>query len=237
MLMIFELIPEIPAARAIHLLVLAVKLNSTDKLEFPLKAYLATAPQPGNALALLQLQVRWFAQTDILRSFIDTALSREQQNPLLLLAKATTFSPSSKPYDEFRSQGFELARQVQDAQALAAFRMEDCYLNNNQRDNFFTPNPGRFGIDLPPQIQSMFEEMIRKTIGSKMSRAELEIIMPMLKQKFISDMLTNPSSIFGDDDDDDDDEHDFFGFDDDDDDDDEFIFTKPKKRKRSFMDL
>jgi tetratricopeptide (TPR) repeat protein len=234
MLMIFDLIPEIPAARAIHLVVLAVKSNSIDKLDFPLKAYLATAPQPGNALALLQLQVRWFTQTDVLRSFIDNALAREQQHPLLLLAKATTFSPSSQPYDEFRSKGFELARQIQDAQALAAFRMEDRYLDNNESDNFFTPNSGKFGIDtLPPQFQSMFEEMIRETFGSKVSRADLERIMPMLKQKFISDLLTNPSSIFGDDDDDDD-ENDFFGFDDDDD---EFIFTKPKKRKRSFMDL
>ncbi len=234
MVMIPELIPEIPAARAIHLIVLAVKSNSIDKLDFPVQAYLAKAPQPGNALALLQLQVRWFKQTDVLRSFIDTALTREQQNPLLLLAKATTYSSSSKPYDEFRSQGFELARQVQDAQALAAFRLEDRYLSSNESDNFFTPNPGKFGIDLPPEIQKMFEEMIRKTIGSKVSRAELDRIMPMLKQKFISDMLTNPSSIFGNDDDDD--ESDFFGFGNDDDDD-ELIFTTSKKRKRSFMDL
>ncbi len=232
--MIFELIPELPAAREIHLIVLAVKAPNSDKLDFPVQAYLAKAPQPGNALALLQLQVRWFKQTANLRSFIDTALSREQQNPLLLLAKATTFSPSSEPYEEFRSKGFELARQVQDAQALAAFRMEDRYLSSNESDDFFTPNSGKFGIDrLPPEIEKMFEEMIRKTFGSKVSRAELERILPMLKQKFISDMLKNPSSIFGDDDDDDD----FFGFGDDDDDDDEFIFTKPKKRKRNFMDL
>lgn len=235
MLQIFELIPEIPEARVIHLIVLAVKAPNSDKLGIPLKAYLAKAPQPGNAIALLQLQVRWFALTSNLRSFIDTALSREQQNPLLLLAKATTFSPSSKPYDEFRSQGFELARQVQDAQALAAFRMEDRYLNNNESDNFFNPNPGKFNLDLPPQIEAMFEEMIRKTFGNKVSRAELELILPMLKQKFILDMLKNPSGIFGDDDDDDDDD-DFFGFNDDDDDD-EFVFSKAKKRKRSFMDL
>jgi tetratricopeptide (TPR) repeat protein len=232
MVMIPELIHELPAARAIHLLVLAVKSNSIDKLDFPVKTYLAAAPQPGNALALLQLQVRWFKQTDVLRSFIDTALAREQQNPLLLLAKATTYSSSSKPYHDLRSQGFELARQVQDAQALAAFRLEDRYLNKNQIENFFTPNLGKSNIDLPPQIEVMFEEMIRETFGSKVSRAELELIMPMLKQKFIADMLNKPSSIFGNDDDDDDD---FFGFDDDDDD--EFVFTKSKKRKRSFMDL
>jgi hypothetical protein len=239
MVIISELIPELPAAREIHLLVLAVKSNSIDKLDFPVQAYLAKAPQPGNALALLQLQVRWFKQTDVLRSFIDTALAREQQNPLLLLAKATTFSSSSKPYSECRSQGFELARQIQDAQALAAFRLEDRYLNNNQLQiqDFFTPNLGRSNINLPPQIEAMFEEMIRKTFGNKVSRAELEIIMPMLKQKFISDMLNNPSSMFGDDDEDDD-ENDFFGFNDDDDDEAyESIFTTPKKRKRSFMDL
>jgi hypothetical protein len=235
--MISALIPEIPAAHAIHLIVLAVKENKPDKIQIPLKAYLATAPQPGNAIALLQLQVRWFAQTDVLRSSIDTALSREQQHPLLLLAKATTFSSSSQPYDEFRSQGFELARQVQDAQALAAFRMEDRYLNISESDNLFTPNSSKFGIDnLPPDIQKMFEEMIRKTFGGKVSRAELERIMPMLKRKFISDLLNNPSSMFGDDDDDDDDDDDFFDFDDDDDDD-EFIFTTAKKQKRTFMDL
>jgi tetratricopeptide (TPR) repeat protein len=235
MVMIPELISELPTARASHLLVLAVKSNSIDKLDFPVKTYLAAAPQPGNALALLQLQVRWFKQTHVLRSFIDTALAREQQNPLLLLAKATTYSSSSQPYSEFRSQGFELARQVQDAQALAAFRLEDRYLNKNQLQiqDFFTPNLGRSKIDLPPEIEAMFEEMIRKTFGNKVSRAELELIMPMLKQKFIADMLNKPSSIFGDDDDDD--EDDFFGFNDDDDDD--FIFTPPKKRKRSFMDL
>lgn len=232
MSMIFELIPELPAARAIHLIVLAVKSNSIDKLDSTVQIYLAKAPQPGNALALLQLQVRWFKQTDVLRSFIDTALSREQQNPLLLLAKATTFSSSSNPYREFRSQGFELARQVQDAQALAAFRLEDRYLNNNQMDSFFAPNLSRSSTNLPPQIEAMFEEMIRDTFGTKVSRAELEMIMPMLKQKFIADMLNKSSSIFGDDDNDD--ENDFFGFNDDDDD---FVFNPPKKRKRSFMDL
>ncbi len=220
MLMIFDLIPEVPEACAIHLIVLAVKSPNADKLQLPIEQYLAAAPQPGNALALLQLQVRWFTQTNVLRSFIDAALSREQQNPLLLLAKATTFSANSHAYDKWRSAGFELARQLQDAKALAAFRLEDRYLNKPDSDDFLMPTPGNFNIEMPPEVEAAFEAMIRKTLGSKVSRAELDIIMPMLKKKFISDMLKNPSGIFGDDDDDDD-----------------FNFKRPKKRKRSFLDL
>lgn len=234
MLQIAELIPELPEARAIHLIVLAVKSNnsSTSKLQIPLKIYLNAAPQPGNALALLQLQVRWFAETAALRSFIDTALSREQQHPLLLLAKATTFSSTSKPYEQFRSQGFELARQVQDATALAAFRMEDRYLKKNKIEDLFTSSSGNFDINMPPEVEAAFEEMIRTTLGSNLSRIELDLVIPMLKRKFIADMLKNPSGMFGGEDDDD--EDDFFGFDDEDDDD--FNFRKGKKRK-NFMDL
>lgn len=227
---IFELIPEIPAARAIHLTVLAVKESKPDKLQIPLKAYLDTAPQPGNALALLQLQVRWFAQTTVLRSFIETALVREQQHPLLLLAKATTYSPSSSSYEELKAEGFDLARRLQDAKALEAFRREDYYFNKHESQKLFSSTPN-FGFDLPPEFQAMFEEMIRRTLGNKIPRAELERLMPMLKMKFMSDMLIDPSRFLGDDDDDDDD----YYFDDDDDD--EFIFEQMKKRKRSFMDL
>jgi tetratricopeptide (TPR) repeat protein len=227
MLKIYELIPEIPAARLIHLIVLAVKSSSEDKLRIPLKIYLDASPQPGTALALLQLQVRWFAQTAVLRSFIDVALSREQQHPLLLLAKATTFSPNSQPYQKFRSEGFELARQLQDAQALAAFRLEDRYLNKGEEDDFFIPMPGNLDLELPPEIEAAFEAMIRKTLGSKVSRAELDLMMPILKRKFIMDMLNKKIGGFDDEFDDDEDDFDF----------DDLIRSRGKKRKRSFMDL
>lgn len=229
MLKIYELIPEIPDARAIHLIVLAVKSSSADKLQIPLKIYLDASPQPGNTLALLQLQVRWFAQTAVLRSFIEAALSREQQHPLLLLAKATTFAPNSQPYEKFRSEGFELARQLQDAQALAAFRLEDRYLNKNQRDDFFLPMPGNLDLEMPPEIEAVFEAMIRRTLGSKVSRAELDLMMPMLKRKFIMDMLSKGAGGFDDDFDDDDDDDDF--------DFDDLSRSRGKNRKRSFMDL
>jgi hypothetical protein len=156
-------------------------------------------------------------------------LSHDSQNPLLLLAKATTFSPSSQPYQQFRSAGFELARRLQDPKALEAFRMEDRYLNQ-QKIQSFMPMPGRVDIEMPPEVAATFEEMIRRTLGSKVSRAELDLMMPMLKRKFIADMLNNADDGFADDDEDDDFD-DFANFDD------IFGSSRSKKRKRSFMDL
>jgi tetratricopeptide (TPR) repeat protein len=219
---IFALIPEIPAARSIHLTVLAVKEKKPDKLQIPLKAYLDAAPQPGNALALLQLTVRLFAQTSVLRSFIETALAREQQHPLLLLAKATTFAPNSSSYEKLKAEGFDLARRLQDAKALEAFRSEDRYIRKHQSQNFFSSTLD-FGMDIPVEFEAMFENMIRRMAREhQVSRAELERIMPMLKLQFMSDMLERSSRFFDDDDDDDDDY---------------FSFQTNKKRKRNFMDI
>jgi hypothetical protein len=58
--------------------------------------------------------VRWFGQTANLRSFLDKALNREPQNPLLLLAKATSYGVGTQIYAQLRTEGFELARQMQD---------------------------------------------------------------------------------------------------------------------------
>ncbi len=228
MLKIVALIPAVPEAQAIHLIVLAIKENNPAKLELPLKLYLAAAPQPGNALASLQLQVRWFAQKTSLRSFIETSLSHEPQNPLLLLAKATTFLPHSKPYDESRSAGFELARRLQDAKALQAFRVEDYYLEQQRMQSFGFDDDDDFEVVMPAMLGAALEEMIRETFGKRMSRAELDRLMPILKQKFLNDMPGLSDDSFDDDD-----------FEDDDDIDLDAIFGSPntKKRKRTFMDL
>jgi tetratricopeptide (TPR) repeat protein len=217
-----DLFSEIPEARRAYLIVLSVKENSAAKLQSPLKLYLDSSPQPGNALALLQLDVRWFAQTTVLQSFIETALSREPQNPLLLLAKASTYSPDSDSYEKLRESGFDLARRLQDATALQAFRVDDFYVKYREV-NRVMPKLGSFDKMTPTGIEKMIEEMIRKTIGKEIPPAELERIMPMFKESLLNRMPMD------DDDDDDDYEPDIF----------ESIFgaSKRKKRKRNFMDL
>ncbi len=219
---IFELIPAVPEAQVIHLIVSAVKESNPDKLEGCLKPYLDAQPQPSQALALLQLQVRWFGQTANLRSFIDKALNREPQHPLLLLAKATTFTAGCQIYQQLRDQGFELARQLQDATALQAFRVEDFYLKGQEIQSVM-PYPGNIENMMPTQFESMFEDLIRKTLGKDLPRDQVEQLMPMLKQKFLEDLPALSAGTFEADDLDDFDP--IFGT------------SKRKKRKPTFMDL
>jgi tetratricopeptide (TPR) repeat protein len=219
---IFELIPVVPEARVIHLIVSAIKESNPDKLQVFLKPYLDAQPQPGNALALLQLQVRWFGQTANLRSFIDQSLSREPQNPLLLLAKATTYTAGCPIYQQLREQGFELARQMQDATALQAFRVEDFYLKGQEIQSVM-PYPGNIENMMPAQFESMFEDLIRKTLGKDLPRDQVDQLMPLFKQKFLEDLPALGAGAF------EDDEWDDF--------DPIFGASKRKKRKPTFMDL
>jgi tetratricopeptide (TPR) repeat protein len=211
---ILPYIPTVPEAQVIHLIVSAVKEGNPQKLQVYLKPYLDAQPQPGHALAALQLQVRWFGTTANLRTFLDKALAREPQNPLLLLAKATSFSLDSQPYEQLHEQGFELARQLQDAQALRAFRIEDYYVGEQEGMKMMPSD-----MDGPGLGESMFEEMVRRVLGNQVPRDQLEQLMPMLKMKFLEEAMGGPGgfglegleAMFGD--------------------------PGPRKRKQNFMDL
>lgn len=148
-------------------------------------------PQPGNALAQIQLQVRRYAQTipqaAVLRSFIEDALSREPQNPLLLLAKATTYPNNSPNYEEFRQQGFDLARRLQDAKALQAFREEQACLDARDAQRMF-PAPESFD-DLDMEgLDDMLDSLIRNMFGGKVPAAELKRMLPELKQMMMNNL-------------------------------------------------
>ncbi len=222
MLKIANVKADYPEARVAHLVVLAVKEgNNPQRLQLPIQSYLAAMPQPGNALATVQLQVRLFAQTSILRSFLDEALTREPQNSLLLLAKATTFPPTTKQYEDLKQQGFDLARRLQDAKALQAFRAEQAFLSTQEAQRLL-PNPEQLdNLDFEG-MEAMLEAMIRNMLGGQMPRAELDRMMPELKQQMMNDMPN-----FSDDEE----------FEEDDFDLDAIFGGSPKKRKRSFRDL
>ncbi len=230
LLKLVELKSEVPDATVAHLILLAVREKTSAKLQVPLTLYLNSQPNPNNALAQLQLQVRWFSLGFPLRSFLDKALLQEPQNPLLLLAKATTYQPDSPIYETLREQGFELARQLQDAQALQAFRIEDHYLQTQEFQQVI-PNPSQLDNMTPRDFDQFFENMIRKTFGKKMPKDELERLLPILKQKFMDEVLNdvppgfggNPfgGGIFG------------GGIFDDDDDEDLFFSTTKKRKKRN----
>jgi tetratricopeptide (TPR) repeat protein len=184
---LFKLSTAHAEARVAHLVVLAVKENSPEKLELPLRSYLDTIPQPGNALANIQLQARRFGQITALVPALESALGREPQNALLLLARATTYDVDSPNYEQLKQQGFELARRLQDAKALQAFREEQAFLSEREV-NSIMPDPDDFDNFNLSNIDDLLSGMIRKMLGNKVPKAELERALPELKQMMLNSM-------------------------------------------------
>ncbi|HEY9641976.1 MAG TPA: tetratricopeptide repeat protein, partial [Coleofasciculaceae cyanobacterium] len=191
MLKLVDLGEQQPEAKEAHLVILTLKERDAKKLQIPLQFYLSNVPQPGNALAQLQLQVHRYTQTipqdQILRPFIEEALKREPQNPLLLLAKATTYPAESPHYETYKQQGFELARRLQDAKALQAFREEQAFLNTRESQQFL-PDPSTFDDFGMEDMDDLLESMIRKMFGNKIPPAELKRMLPELKQMMLNSM-------------------------------------------------
>lgn len=181
---------EVPEAKLAYLVSLTVKEANANKVKAAIQPYLNSQPQAGNALAEIQLQVRRFAQTITLRGMIDAALSREPQNPLLLLAKATTYTPTDLEYEKLREAGFDLARRLQDAKALQAFREEQAYLTARDAQELL-PDPDAFENFAPEDMEAFMEAMIRKMFGGQIPKAELDRVMPELKRRMREEMFNS----------------------------------------------
>lgn len=207
------------------LVVLALKEKSLKALQAPITTYLEQSPQPGTALAQIQLQARYFMETDVLQPVIDSALQRESQNPLLLLAKATTFKFNTDPYQKWHDEGFELARRLQDAAALQAYREEEFIQSDRIAKEALPSLFNSDGLDL----SGLARRMIEKLLGKDATPELIEELLPQLMGGLGNDM----PNFF---DDDDDDDSDFF-------DDDFFEIDRPfpeknkTKKKKRFTDL
>jgi len=169
---IFALIPEVPKAALAHLMLLPLKKLSDERLAIAVMAALGRSTQPSNLLADAQLHLRRFSDETGFRPFIEQQLQQEPQNPCLLLAKATLFPPKSPQYQKFYDQGFDLARRLQDAAALQAYREEDWIIAQKATGRVFgdrlqtLQNPSQgdmvdilqqmareaFGMDVPPEV-------------------------------------------------------------------------------------
>jgi len=205
-----------PQAKEAYLVVLAVKETNPKKLETPIRSYLDTTLQPGNTLAQIQLQVRRFGWSRNLIPALEEALKREPQNPLLLLARATTYPVTMPEYEELKQQGFEIARRLQETKALQAFREEQAFVALRQTQAIL-PDPESFDDFDEDDMSDVLEAMIRQMFGQKIPKAELERMLPELKRQLLDTMP--------DFEDDEDDEFDFAP---------PFGFGKPKPRKRGF---
>ena len=195
---LLALAEQAPEAKVAHLALLVVKGEPLTKWQKLLDDYLSASAQPGTALAQVQLKARRFCQSVVLRSMLNEALRREPQNPQLLLAKATTYGPKSQDYQTFHTEGFELARRLQDAQSLQAYREEET-LRAERMTADFMPDFADFVNPAGPDLMDMVRQMARKMFGSEVPPKLLEQMLPDLMQ-----MLEREMSNF------DDEEEDFF---------------------------
>jgi tetratricopeptide (TPR) repeat protein len=170
---------QYPEAKMAHMVLQVLKESKADRLEPVLRRYLDRQPQPATALAQLQLKAYQFSDTKILLPFLDEALKREPQNPLLLLAEATTLPRASPKYQELREAGFELARRVQDAQALQAYRDEEALQATLVSEQVFpdlmATQDGHMGLE------ELLQRMIEKMLGGNAPPELLEKMLPELK--------------------------------------------------------
>jgi Flp pilus assembly protein TadD len=185
--------PETPAT---HLMLWAVKGDRLPALQTACRSYLRLSPQPGLALGQLQFRVRRFATSESLRSLIDEFLCQDAQNPQLLLAKATTYESESNNYHELKEQGFDLARRLQDAAALQAYRAEERFQSDQVSAMLFTG--ARIGKDFG-QVNCV-KQIVRKMFGDNLPPEKLAEIMPKLLQMMEDDMYEDDDDFYDDDD-------------------------------------
>ena len=179
---IIELKATAPAADLAHLVVLPLRNLSAERFATAVKATLSRAAQPGRLIAQAQLRLQIFAESRALAPFIAEQLEQDPQNPLLLLAQATLYPFRSLDYQTYYDQGFELARKLQDAEALEAFRRQDWVQSQamarkvmgNQLNRISDPSQidmmdilkrmarEALGVDVPPEV---LDQMILEFMG------------------------------------------------------------------------
>ena len=222
---LFALIPEVPKAALAHLMLLPLKKLSDERLAIAVQAALARSTQPGNLLADAQLHLRRFSDESGFRPFIEQQLQQEPQNPRLLLAKATLFPARSPQYQTFYERGFEIARRLQDAAALQAYREEDWVVAQQATGRVLGDQLGVLQND-PSQLDmiDMLQRMAREAFGMDVPPEMIEQMLPELVAQMGGAGFDNE-------------------YEDDEDDEPELFFLPPppkrdkKKKRKSFFDL
>lgn len=178
-----DLIDSQPEARMANLVYLAAREKKAERLAAAINAHLKSAVQPHQAIAQLQLNVRWFTTTSVLLSWLDQALAKDPQNPLLLLAKATVYPYETPEYQRLFDQGFELARRLQDAEALDAYRDEE-WLQGQAMTRSAMSSMSRSGR--PPSMGDMVAMI------SRMAQAQFgEDVPPELIEQLVMQMMAS----------------------------------------------
>lgn len=178
---IFALIPTVPEANLAHLVLLPLKKLSDERLSIAINASLGRSTQPGNLLAKAQLHLRRFSDEKGLLPYVDEMLKQEPQNPLLLLAKATFYRLKSPQYQNFYDQGFEIARRLQDAEALQAYREEDWFQAQMLTGKMVSDQIGKLGDPNQLDMIEVLQRMAREAFGMDVPPELIANMLPELE--------------------------------------------------------
>ncbi|MGB7249206.1 MAG: hypothetical protein WBC73_09725 [Phormidesmis sp.] len=171
---------QVPGADIAQLVILAVRSPQPDQLKTAVEHILIRTTQPGYTLARAQLALRRFGSNRAFKLFIEAQLKKDSQNPLLLLANATLYSRKSAQYATFHDRGFELARRLQDAEALQAFREEEWFEAQDLTRRVVGPNLSRMGDPGGIDMMDMLKRLAREAFGAEVPPEILAQMIPEL---------------------------------------------------------
>lgn len=177
---LLTMVGEYPEAQLAYLMLWVVRGDRPEPMQMAIRSYLHTSPQPGTALAQIQLHAYRYGQIIALRPLIDEFLRRDAQNPQLLLAQATTYPIGSENYKKLKEQGFELARRLQDAPALQAYREEEIFQSTKMAAEFFPALMESDALDL----MNIAKQMARKILGDDVPPEVLAKMLPEFMRMF-----------------------------------------------------
>jgi hypothetical protein len=153
---------------------------ASDSLAKAATGILNRETRPGNLLAQAQLELHIFDSTRALGAVIEEQLKQEPQNPMLLLAKATLYPPDSQSYKTYHQQGFELARRLQDTEALQAFRVEELVQSQVITRRVMNKQGKRFGKPSIFDLMGVIHEIAREATGADVPPEILAKMIPTL---------------------------------------------------------
>ncbi len=171
---------QVAGADIAQLMILAVRSPQPTQLKTAVDSILSRARQPGHTLAIAQLELRRFEQSTGLKPFIETRLKKDSQNPLLILASATLYSRKSGQYDKLRQRGFELARRLQDAEALQAFREEEWFAAQEMTRRVVGSDINLMGDPSQIDMIDMLKRLAREAFGGEVPPEVLAQMLPEL---------------------------------------------------------
>jgi len=143
---------------------------------------------PEQVLAQAQLALCHFGVTHALRSLLEAQLNQSPQHPQLLLANATLFPRHSSQYETFYKRGFEIARRLQDADALKAFREEEWFASNDQARQIVGSRINRLGSPSERDMLDMIKEMAQAAFGSEVPPEILAQLVPQMMAEMAGEL-------------------------------------------------